>query len=82
MCYASNAYMCTRTVYISAETGTLALMKDYLHVWSTSGGKANCSIHGRQRHWQGTKTESGKIANCSYSYSCKKVYSMTAQSRY
>ena len=60
--YASNAY-------ISAKTGTTALMKAY--IWSTRCDKANLkfSSNWRQRHWQSTKPESSKIANCSYSFS-------------
>ena len=66
--------------YISAKTRTSALMKASL--WSTSSGKANWNIDGCQKHQQGTKPESGKIVNCSYSYSYsrKKFYSTVAQS--
>ena len=51
MYYVSNAC-------ISTKTGTSVLMKAYL--WSTSVGKGNWSINGRQRHWQGTKPKVAK----------------------
>ena len=49
-------------------------MKAYL--WSSSDGKSSWTVNERQRHQQGTKPESGKIANCSYSsYSYSRSYS-------
>ena len=37
------------------------------YLWSTNNGQASWTINKRQRHWQGMKTASGKIANCFYS---------------
>ena len=65
--YASNAY-------ILAITQAFALMKAYMYLWTTTDGKASLTFNWHQKRQQGTKPESGKIANCSYSYyySCKK----------
>ena len=53
--------------YISAKTHCSALMKAYL--WSTNDGDASWNVDGLQGPQQDTKPASGKIANCSYSYS-------------
>ena len=39
-----------------------------LSMVSTNDGKASWTVSGCQKHWQDTKLASGKIANCSYSY--------------
>ena len=56
------------------------------YLWFTDDGKHSWTPIVCERHWQGTKPASGKIAICSYSYSCysyssrKKLYSMISQS--
>ena len=74
--YASNAY-------ISDKMWTLALPKADL--WSTTDSKFSWIINRHKGHRQGMKPESGKIANCYYSYSSssysrKILYSTTTQS--
>ena len=58
--------------YISAKTRSSVLMKAYL--WSTNNGNASLTVNGHQGSRQGTKTASGKIVNCSYSYSYYSYY--------
>ena len=53
--------------YIPAKTQSSALMKAYL--WSTNDGNVRWTVKGHQGPRQSTKPVSGKIANCSYSYS-------------
>ena len=63
--------------------GDFSLQKDFPTVWSKNDGKAKWTLGGCQRPQQGTNPASAKITSCSYSsyssYSCKMVYSTTAQ---
>ena len=53
-----------------------------VYPWTTTDSKTRQTFMGRHKHRQGTKPASGKIENCSYSYSYsgQKVYSTIAHS--
>ena len=55
----------TCLTFISVKTCTLVLLK--LSSWSTSNGKVNWAVNGRQICLQGMKSASVKITNCFYS---------------
>ena len=58
--------LCIKLLYLHQNVG---LSTSMAYLWSTNNGQASWTINEYQRHWQGTKTASGKIANCFYSSS-------------